>query len=81
MFQDKEIACRKTETLKGVWRIQEIKSGLVGMKYSMHVNMSNGVQLAKLKVILRNGELLPGSYEDCKENQVGHIWKCRMDQL
>lgn len=44
MFQDEEIAYAKAETLKDVWRIQGIESGLVWMKHSMSVSMSNGAQ-------------------------------------
>mgnify|MGYP001369200844 CR=1 FL=1 len=44
MFQDEEIACAKVKTHKSVWRIQGIKSGLVWMKHSMSVSMSNEVQ-------------------------------------
>jgi len=41
MFQDEEITCAKVETLRGVWRIQGLESGLVWLKHSMHVSMSN----------------------------------------
>lgn len=41
MFLDEEITCVKVKTLKGIWRIQGLESGLVWLKHSMHVNMSN----------------------------------------